>query len=380
MGKNGSADWIRLSKKTFDKQPQLILVIGAIMRFEEGNIYEEVRKLYDEGEVVMCSTSGEIQGNRVLDNSIQISALCFNSTTVKTQCISLEESKDSYSAGYDVVKDFSQDHLNNLLIFSDGHSVNGSDLVDGIRSSVSEDILVSGGLAGGGTSFANTLVGLNAEPIEGLVVAIGFYGEDLQIGHGCRGGWDSFGPERLVTKSKKNILYELDGQNALDLYKNYLGEESKKLPGSALLFPLKMHILNSDDSVVRTILSVDENEKSMTFAGNIPMGSRVRLMQANFDKLVDGALYAAVASLDQMENDPQFAILISCVGRKLVLGPRIDEETEAIAEQFPDTTILTGFYSNGEISPVMNTMNCGLHNQTMTITTFFESVDDAQTS
>jgi len=50
------------------------------------------------------------------------------------------------------------------------------------------------------------------------------------------GGWDPFGPERLITKSKENILYELDGQSALELYKKYLGEHAKVFPQQDFCF------------------------------------------------------------------------------------------------------------------------------------------------
>jgi hypothetical protein len=60
------------------------------------------------------------------------------------------------------------------------------------------------------------------------------------------------------------------------------------------------------------------------------------------------------------------------VGRKLVLKQRIEEEVEAIRDVFGDGTVLTGFYSYGEISPFAPGEPCALHNQTMTITTFTE--------
>ncbi len=372
--------WVRLSEIVLKTPPQFILVFGAIESFLEENIYEEVREIYSSGDIVMCSTSGEIRGSKVIDNSVQVSALSFSSTNVRTTSVCFGAAKDSYRAGLEIVKKFPQEKLCNLMIFSDGHLVNGSDLVEGIKSIIPENILVTGGLAGGGINFTKTLVGLNSKPKEGSVVAVGFYGNNLEVGFGCQGGWESFGPERLVTKSDKNILHELDDQNALELYKNYLGNEAKKLPSSALLFPLNMYESGSGESVVRTILSIDKMKGTMTFAGNIPEGSKVRLMQANFDKLVDGALHAAINSLANLKADPQFVILISCVGRKLVLGPRTEEEAEVIAWQFTNTTKITGFYSNGEISPIANTMSCGLHNQTMTITTFFESEENAQTS
>ena len=211
-------------------------------------------------------------------------------------------------------------------------------------------------------------------PESGTVAAMGLYGDNLKVGYGSLGGWDSFGPERLVTKATANVLYELDGKPALDLYKQYLGDHAKGLPATGLLFPLSLRANEGDTGVVRTILSVNEQERSMTFAGDIPVGSYVRLMKANFERLIDGAAGAAKACHQGLApSTPDLAVLISCVGRKLVLKQRIEEEVEGVREVLGEHAVLTGFYSYGEISPFTRSAKCELHNQTMTITTFSES-------
>jgi hypothetical protein len=260
-----------------------------------------------------------------------------------------------------------------VFVISDGTKINGSELVSGFNANNTRQIPVTGGLAGDAARFKATYTGLNAVPTEGNVIAIGFYGADIRIGHGSVGGWDEFGHERIVTKADKNVLYEIDNKSALNLYKEYLGDYAAELPGSALLFPLSLRKSGADTPVVRTILAIDEAENSMTFAGNMPEGSKVRLMKANFDKLIDGSTNAAESSyIGLTGNKPELAILISCVGRKLILQQRIDEEVEAAREIFGADVPITGFYSYGEISPFTPTAKCELHNQTMTITTFYE--------
>jgi hypothetical protein len=169
------------------------------------------------------------------------------------------------------------------------------------------------------------------------------------------------------------VLYELDGKPALELYKSFLGDYAKDLPASGLLFPLNLRSEENAKPVVRTILAIDENAQSLTFAGDIPEGGYVRLMKANFDRLIEGATGAAKSTLLEDENkDPELAILISCVGRKLVLKQLVEEEVEAVSEVLGNSTVLSGFYSYGEISPFSGEVECKLHNQTMTVTTFKE--------
>ncbi len=246
-------------------------------------------------------------------------------------------------------------------------------LVKGIADELPANVTLTGGLAGDGPNFTKTVI---VEP-DGTVAtesiaAIGFYGESLQIGFGSRGGWDSFGLDRLVTKSKENVLYEIDGQPALDLYKSFLGDRAKDLPSSGLLFPLSMRDSEDRAPVVRTILGISEEDKSLTFAGDIPQGSFVRLMKANTDRLINGAEEAAVAAKNGDKESPEFALLVSCVGRKLVLKQIVEEEVESVSDVL-DKPFITGFYSYGEIAPFNQNVQCELHNQTMTITTFRES-------
>jgi hypothetical protein len=198
----------------------------------------------------------------------------------------------------------------------------------------------------------------------------------LVVGHGSKGGWDKFGPERVVTRSDGNILYELDGKPALALYKEYLGEKAKDLPSSGLLFPLSLRANASDEkNLVRTLLAVDHEKQSMTFAGDVPQGFRAQLMKANFDRLVDGAGAAGLMAKHVTPGATTGAVLalaVSCVGRRLVLGARTEDEVDALRAVLPDDSHIAGFYSYGEISPYASG-HCDLHNQTMTVTTFSES-------
>lgn len=347
----------------------LVIVFGCKDLLKDPNMYKSIKVDYPVANILMNSTSGEIMDVHVNDGTISLIAIKFEKTLVKTGSVNIETYSNSFEAGCALAKQINPTNLKNVLVISDGQLVNGTDLVNGLQSIFPETTIITGGLAGDGAHFSSTLVGLNKTPTEGMIVAVGFYGS-LMVTYGSVGGWDSFGPERIITKSKANILLELDGKPALDIYKKYLGDQAKDLPGSALLYPLSIRVKDSDDYLVRTILNINEEEKSLTFAGNMPEGNYARLMKANFDRLIEGSSDAAQNSLQT--NTPELAILISCVGRKLVLDQRIEEEVEVVRAVYGNKTAITGFYSYGEIAPSFNFSKCELHNQTMTITTFSE--------
>ena len=351
----------------------LVLIFGSGPALRQP-IVEEVRKAYPRAYITGCSTAGEICGNNVFDDSVVVTAIEFEQTTCKGVAVSLRDASSSKEAGVRIAAAL-PDHgtLRHVLVFSDGLNVNGSELVEGLTGALPTHLTVTGGLSGDGGRFKSTAVVADGELKDRTIVAVGFYGEALRIGYGSLGGWDTFGPARLVTRARGNVLYELDGQSALSLYKRYLGDQAKELPASGLLFPLSIHTDDNPMGVVRTILGVNDDEDSMTFAGDIPEGSHARLMRANFDRLIDGAVGAARVSTDALGSEhTECALLISCVGRKMVLQQRIEEEIEGVRDVVGAGAVLTGFYSYGEISPFAPTAKCTLHNQTMTITTFSE--------
>lgn len=370
--RNGSFEQQKNDENLNFNEADLVLGFGARELVSDPVIYKRVKEMFPVSNLVLCSSSGEISGTEVLDNTISFTAIEFSSTVIKSSEVNISDFENSFEAGKSLMENIIPDNLKFVLVISDGGLVNGSELVKGMNTFKRDDVLIMGGLAGDAARFEKTVVGLNKLPSQGQIIALGFYGDKLVLSHGSLGGWESFGLERTVTKSNANVLSEIDDKNVLDLYKNYLGKYADELPGSALLFPLAIKIDDSEEPIVRTILSIDENNSTMTFAGDIPEGSKVRFMKANFDRLIDAASGAAGACLDINSFTPKLALLISCVGRKLILGSRIDEEVEAVSEIFGKQTMLTGFYSYGEISPLKPFADCVLHNQTMTITSLNE--------
>lgn len=352
----------------------LVLVFGKRQLLEDPDRYHEIKSFYPSADIVLSSTSGEILDIEVFDDTIITTAIQFEKTVIKTRQVSINGNWTSdHGIGKAIAELFPEENLKHLLLLSQGLNINGTQLIEGIKMKLNHSVSISGGLAGDGPDFVKTIVGLNEVPSENKVVAVGFYGESIKVGYGSFGGWDTFGHTRKITRSSENVLYELDGKPALDLYKSYLGDKAKDLPASGLLFPLSIKTdEHASDELVRTILSVNEEEKSLTFAGDIPEGGEARLMKANFESLYEGASQAAENSIAILKDKAELALLISCVGRKLILKQHTEDEVESVREVIGEETTMTGFYSYGELGPDRRGDSCYLHNQTMTITLFSE--------
>lgn len=370
---NGECRYERNDENLDYQKAQLVIGYGARNLIEDHRFFFQLKEKFPHAEIALSSSSGEISCNEVYDNTVTITIISFSTSYIKTSRINIEGFPSSYEAGRTLMEKLPKENLKWVFVLSDGSRVNGSQLVQGLNAGRPDHVLISGGLAGDGDKFEKTAVGLNQVPESNQIVAIGFYGENLELSHASYGGWESFGLERTVTRSHHNILYEIDHKNALDLYKKYLGKYAEELPGSALLFPLSLQSDNTSSPVVRTILSINEKDNMMVFAGDLPEGSKVRFMKANMDRLIDAANDAANECLEIIHNRPKMGIIVSCVGRKLVLGDRTAEEVEMVRDVFGSDTIITGFYSYGEISPLKPFDDCALHNQTITITTVNET-------
>lgn len=350
--------------------PSLVLFFAAPGTLDDGSRFAELRDQYPTAAIIGCSTGGEIADIDVLDGAIVATAIEFARTRLAFAESSIETEGCSHAAGKRLGAGLPRTGLRGVFVLSDGTRVNGSELVAGIQSILGPETSVTGGLAGDGSHFVSTRVGLNANPIPGRLAAVGFYGDEICLGFGSFGGWDAVGPERMITRAKGNVLYELDDQPALTLYRKYLGPEADNLPASALLCPLRIHPVGRPEAaLVRTVIGIDDATGGMIFAGSVPENYVAQVMLGHFDNLIAGAGRAATRA---KVPDARLAILVSCIGRKLLLGQQIADEVEAVKDVLGNACRLTGFYSYGEIAPLENSPFCDLHNQTMTITTIAE--------
>lgn len=353
--------------------PKLVIVFGDRALLGGDAPLAALRARYPDACIVGCSTAGEICGTEVRDGTATATAIEFTSVIVR-ECRQTPTSADDLrDAAARLAADLARPDLRHVLVFSEGLHVNGSQLVAGLAAAVPKNVSVTGGLAGDGSAFGRTVIVSEGRACDTGFVGVGLYGDALRVGYGSQGGWEPFGPSRVVTRSEHNLLLELDGESALAVYRRYLGPHASDLPASGLLFPLSIELPHEPRPIVRTILAIDEARGGLVFAGDVPTGVQARFMHARLDGLIDGAVGAAATSRAAFTEAPRLALLVSCVGRRLVLRQRAEEEVEGVREIVGPDAAVTGFYSYGEISAFEPNAPFALHNQTMTVTTLAEA-------
>lgn len=360
-----------LSQDDKSVKPQLVLLFGSRRTIEDQpEFYDQLRAKFPDASIMLSSTAGNIIGDSLMDESIVATAIEFEKTSIKAKLFPFVDD-DAHLLGTRIVESMKADDLAYVLLLSCA-GMNAGKLLAGINEGFEDKVPVSGGIAGDNTEFERTLVGLDENIGTDQLVAVGFYGKDLKCSHSSKGGWDRFGPKRTVTKCEGNVLYEIDGRPALDLYKKYLGPQSKELPASGLRFPFAVYNKHNDEYVVRGIQNIDEEKNALILFSDLHDGDSVQLMMANFDRVIDGAGQSASEAIEASDAEPELALLISCIARRLVLDQLTEEELESAKKSIGEQTTICGFYSYSEISPLVGENACLLHNQSMTITMLSE--------
>lgn len=356
-------------KSLADTNPHIVYVFTSRQILEDENILSKLQDNLKDCAIVGCTTAGEM-GEYVDNHSLSMLGMHFESTDIAVKTVTISSAEESYHAGKNAANELDKEKLSAVFLILPGLNVNGDQFIKGLRANLDEDVVISGGMAGDGVDFEKTQTICNGNLSSDQAIVIGFYGDNINFITSSNGGWKPFGPQRRVTKVKNNILYEIDGEPALALYKKYLGDKADNLPSSGLLYPFAIMASEEgkQDGLIRTILNINENDQSLIMAGDMEVNQMICLMHATKDELVEGAEIAANKISDNIELTSEDAVIcVSCVGRKILMGEDTEDELDVVRDAFPDQS-MTGFYSYGELSLSSQTNKVELHNQTMTIT------------
>jgi len=352
------------------KDAQLVLFFSSKEILDEGALINGLKTSYPQAEIVGCTNEGQILGGEVTDHALVVTAIHFEHSSVVVVSQAVDDTAKSEELGVSLIQKLPAEGLRHVFALGDGSHLAGSSLAKGISSHLSPGIGVTGGF-----TPPNHRVYHNATLPNGAAVLVGLYGDKLQFSYAARTGWKSYGPIRKITKSQGEVLYELDNKPALDFYKEFLGPFANELPGIGLNYPMLVWGPHSDQTtaIARTVVAVDENEKSLRCAGDLPEGYNVQFMITNNEMIVQGAATAAKLSLEAMQHTkPELALLMTCVSRKMMMKQRIEEEVEAVSDVLGENVKYTGFYTWGEITPLNFNDTCAFQNQVMAITAIRE--------
>lgn len=342
--------------------PDILIVFGAC-RFDHRKLLAGIRSITGDIPMVGGTTAGEISTSGFSKQSAVIMALSSPILDFTTS-IGLNMSKDEKACSVSLARKIRRKkavkNAVSLLIFPNGMGGDGVKVIEGLHQVMGTNIEIIGGYLGDDERFENTFQYYNGKVYKDAIPALLISGENgFETGIGVRSGFESIGNRFYCTDSENNIVKKFDEERALDLYREFLGEErSKRLPGICLEYPFglideKVSIAGKDYFQLRCGLTVDREEGTITLAASIPKGSALTITTASRGEIINGAKLAALQAREALKNTvPQAILMLSCVGRKLVLGRRTQEEVDAVKEILGEDVPIIGFYTYGEIGPI----------------------------
>ncbi len=357
-----------------DLKPHVVIAFADIEWANDGDFLQRLRTALSGVEVVGCSTAGEISNKGLFDKSMVLTGIRFDSADSKVRIFEEVVIADQAETGRKLGKQLAAEDLRGVFLFAPGIAIQGSSLLKGLKSVIDESTLVVGGLAGDSGKFKSTAVFHNEKSFNDKVLGLAFYGKDLELRHTAKAGFSSFGGVRQITKAQEHIVFEIDGQPALKIYKEALGKHANDLPSTGLMFPLAvLDNQQSETGLIRAVLGVDEAAQSLFLAGDVEANTFFKLMRAENKGLIAAAGKAA-QNVNKNAVEGSLGFLVSCVARRMVMGEAIEDEIEAAISELSDCTNVSGFYAYGEFGPFFTAGDCQLHNQTMSVTVLSERV------
>ncbi len=361
--------WTALESKPINEKR--LLVLCAFDRLgEQQPDYATLREKFPNAEIVIFSTSGHFISSKIHDNEPVVSALELETSSFEVKNYTNADYETNLAMGNAIGNDV-RNSVKGVCIISDGGMVNGTRLIHGINSKINCEVPIFGGMAGDSTRFKKTLVGLNSDPKSGEVVAITFYGDSLEIKSNCDSGWNSLGLEFKITSSVENKLFELNHKNAYDVLYEFLAPDNQEDFAKTTLYYPFLLVEDGIGNVIRTPILVDHENKSLTYAGDMPEGAIVKLMKSGTMQLLDSTVDVAKYCVSENQK-PSFIFATSCVGRRVVLDDMANEEFTELQSVFGTESHYFGFYSYGEFSRTGVEENCKLHNQTLAVAVITE--------
>jgi hypothetical protein len=349
-------------------------------------IAETLRTKLPDVPTIGCSTDGEITSAGLSVDSVTLMLLASPRMRAKAHVIP-NLSEDSERAGIELAKALHDDEARVLMLLPDGLTGNGSAIIRGAQEILGRQFVIAGGTAGDRGRFVKTFQCADGKAHTDALIGLMLYSPTpLELGYGVMSGWRPIGIAKEVTHAEANTVYEIEGETALDMYSRFLGDKASQLPGIGVEYPFALvdrygevdtKGIREGESyfLMRAPMVVDREKGAVTFAAEIPQGSRIKMTRGKSDEVISASREAASRSLEGLGGPPDAVFFFSCMARKVVLGRRTNLEITAAQEVLGENTPMIGFYTYGEIANCGETFPmCRFHNETATFLAIREGV------
>ncbi|MGA2937236.1 MAG: FIST N-terminal domain-containing protein [Syntrophobacteraceae bacterium] len=314
-------------------------------------------------DVFGASSAGEICNDEFLEESIVAMLLDVSRDTYRLKVFEGRE-KTSSQIGQNIGEWAKTVYENPaLMVMSGGILADGDGILNGIINEMGRQAPLFGGMAGDDLKAHETFVFDGSRITSNGAVALIFDRNVIGLQGVAFSGWKGIGTSKTVTKARGNIVYEINGEPTLDIYRKYLDfGHDPSVEITVVLASQYPLLLNRDDgsSVLRAVVHIND-DKSLVYAGSVPEGAKVRFGMAPGPEIIDHVI-EQISEFSRQAPRSEAIVLFSCVARHLALGPMVEDEIAAVRKLWD--VPLVGFFTYGEIGPVLQG-RCDYHNNTL---------------
>ncbi|WP_434683907.1 FIST signal transduction protein [Pseudanabaena minima] len=349
--------------------PKAGLLFAAI-DFDHASILQQINQTFPNLQLVGCTTDGEMSSIMGFQQDSLILTLFCSDTVEIFAGVGHHTEKDAITAAYQAVQQATdKNHAPTKLCItvpasytSRGSTTSGEQILKGLESALGGNVPIVGGTAGDQFRFKQTYQFFGTEVFTDALPILLFSG-DLYISHGVGCGWQPMGYKSTVTKAQDTVLYEVNGQSALEFYQKYLGDRQPTAE-----HPLYVYEGDSDRCYLRVPNTYDLEAGSINFLGNIPQGATVQLAEISRDQVIEASASSfKMALADYPGSEPEAVLIFSCCCRRWLLGTRAKEEYDLVKNSLPKMMPIAGFYTYGEFAP-LQAQGCNYYHQETFVT------------
>jgi len=344
-------------KQLIHRRATCAVVFGSSW-FDQAQLLEGIRSVFDAVPVVGGSTAGEITPEGPKSHSCVVLALADEDLSVSVGAgieVERDPRRAGYQAAHQAMRQLSGRTRSGLLLFGDGLVSGYAEVLRGIQEVLGTSSLVTGGLMGDDLRFAQTYQYAHDQVLSHAVVGL-LLGGSCTIGVGIGHGFAPISKPRRITRASANVLYELDGQPASSVYEEYFGSvvmESVKQEGLSrrlIAYPLGIPLDSTGEFLLRSVRAFGK-DGSLVCTGEVSEGSWVQLMIGSKELAIEAAVMA-VQQASRPLRVVRFALVFDSVARKRLLGQEADVELARIRQVLGPSVPLVGCYTYGEQAPL----------------------------
>jgi hypothetical protein len=261
-----------------------------------------------------------------------------------------------------------------LMMLTDGLAGDLREVVRGSYAVTGATVPLVGGAASEDLSMKATYQFADGKLMSNSLIAI-WINSPHPLGIGVAHGWHPIGDPVTVTRAEANIIHELDGRPAVDVYLEQRGGDvSVAEPGDTtgptfarLTFDHPLGLANAAGTFDGRHILGRTQEGALVMFGHVSEQSVVQVLAGNRRELVEAAGSAAATAVQRLGGTPRGALVFSCAGRVMPLGEDLAEEAGAIRGPLGKAPF-AGFFTYGEFARV--TGSTGFHNATVVVLAF----------